>query len=75
MKTYITFGQIHVHSIGGKTFDKDCLAVVNHDEPGEGRELAFKIFGGVFHNSYEEPGPALLDDLLNYYPRGIIEVN
>ena len=25
MKFYISFGQVHVHSVNGKTFDKDCL--------------------------------------------------
>ena len=23
--TYVTFGQTHVHSVNGKTFDKDCV--------------------------------------------------
>jgi len=29
MKTFVTFGEDHVHQIGGEVFDKDCVAVVD----------------------------------------------
>ena len=66
-KTYITFGQIHVHRVEGKTFDKDCVALVHSSE-----EEARKVFWPEFHQSFTEdefdPG------IMEYYPRGIIEV-
>ena len=72
-KVLITFGQIHTHRINGHTLDKDCVAVINCKDYAHGRELAFKWFDGVFHNCYlegEEPA-----NLMDYYPRGKIEIN
>lgn len=66
-KYYITFGQIHVHSIDGKTFDKDCVAEIEAENKGEAHDKAMEIFGGVFHNVNEKPN-------LEYYPRGIIKL-
>lgn len=64
-KTYITFGQAHVHSINGKTFDKDCVAEVDLPE-----EEARAIFMPKFCFSYTN-----LDDVkLEYYPRGLIRL-
>ena len=73
MKTYITFGQIHTHSINGKTVDKDCVAVINANTHEEGRASAFEWFDGKFHNAYSEEDfdPSILE----YYPRGLIELN
>lgn len=43
MKTrYFTFGQAHVHSVSGITFDKDCVAKVTSKGP---RETANEVFG------------------------------
>ena len=71
MKTiYITFGQIHTHSVNGITFDKDCVAAIKCDNHGHGRVIAFELFGPRFMTSYDH-----IDDKLHYYPRGIIEVN
>lgn len=75
-KVYITFGQIHTHSINGKTLDKDSIAVIKCENYKEGREFAFKYFNGVFHNCYsEEEFSSKRDEILMYYPRGLIEVN
>ena len=65
MTTYITFGQIHVHSVNGKTFDKDCVAIVDLPED-EARE----IFWPKFHNSFTDIEKVKID----YYPRGFIHV-
>jgi len=73
MKVYITFGQIHVHSINGKTLDKDCIAVINAKDYKSGRALAFEWFEGEFHNCYTED--KITDELLSYFPQGLIEVN
>ncbi|MCP4180984.1 MAG: hypothetical protein GY756_24740 [bacterium] len=72
MKVYITFGQIHVHSINGKTLDKDCVAAIECNDYSDGREKAFEYFGGVFHNCYSEK--KFNDDILSYFPRGVIEI-
>jgi hypothetical protein len=68
MKTYVTFGQVHVHSINGKTFDKDCVAVVNGN-----RDKVFEIFGGVF--CFEYPEDTWNEEEIKYYPRGYITVD
>jgi hypothetical protein len=69
---FVTFGQIHVHSVNGKTFDKNCVAAIKCKDRAHGIELAFEYFGGTFHNTYlnEDMSP----ELLKYYPRGIIDV-
>ncbi|KKN24332.1 hypothetical protein LCGC14_0895960 [marine sediment metagenome] len=65
MTTYITFGQIHVHSINGKTFDKDCVAVVDLPE-----DEARALFMPKFHNSFTDKSQVDI----SYYPRGFIHV-
>ena len=69
MTTYVTFGQGHVHRVNGKTFDKDCVAVLDSDSAEEGRERAFAIFNGVFCFEYYETPPDM-----SYFPRGLINV-
>lgn len=67
MKTYVTFGQIHIHNINGKTFDKDCVAIVDGD-----RAKVFEIFGQKF--CFEYPEANWNHDNLVYFPRGYIYV-
>jgi len=71
-KYYITFGQVHVHSIGGKTFDKDCIGEIEADTNGEAHDKAMKIFNGVFHQCVDKS--TVDDEFLSYFPRGIMEV-
>ena len=68
MKWYITFGQVHVHRVNGKTFDCDCVAVINCDTPKECDKMAFELFKGRFHEHSSRIPP------MKYYPRGLIEV-
>lgn len=70
-KYWISFGQTHVHSVNGKTFDKDCLAEVEAHHIGFARDLAIKYFELKWANIYDELEP----DLLEYFPRGVIKVN
>lgn len=72
MKTYVTFGQSHAHAINGKTFDKDCVAVIHHAKEEDGRELAFELFGSKF--CFEYPSAYWHFDL-TYFPRGYINAN
>lgn len=65
MTTYITFGQTHVHTVNGQTFDKDCVAVVDLPE-----EEARELFMPKFCFSYTDK--ERID--ISYFPRGFIEV-
>lgn len=67
MKTFVTFGQTHVHSINGKTFDKDCVAVVNG-----GRKEVCKLFGDKFSMAYHEQD--FDPKIMAYFPHGYITV-
>ena len=67
MKTYVTFGQNHTHSVNGKTLDKDCVAVVSGD-----REKVFALFGPKF--CFEYPEGSWDEGMLKYFPRGYVEV-
>ena len=68
MKTYVTFGQTHIHSVNGKTFDKDCVAVVDG-----GRDKVFEIFGPKFGFEYSED--EWNEEAMKYFPRGYITVD
>ena len=70
-KFYITFGQIHVHSVEGKTFDKDCLAEIEAETNREAHDKAMKIFNKKFHNCHNEDK---LPEIIDYFPRGIIKI-
>lgn len=72
-KTYVTFGQEHAHSVAGRTFDKDCIAVINCADAEEGRKLAFEYFKGKFCFEYHEE--QFDKSSMHFYPRGYIEVN
>ena len=72
MKTYVTFGQEHVHSCNGKTFDKDCVAVIEGPNAFVNREKAFALFGPKFCFEYSED--KWDDRSLKYFPRGLINV-
>ena len=69
MTTYVTFGQAHTHSINGKTFDKDCVAVIESESAKAGRNDAFDLFGGKFCFEYFNKRPNM-----EYFPRGLIKV-
>lgn len=71
---YVSFGQSHAHSVAGKTFNKDCLAVIKCDDYKHGRQLAFEYFGEKFATTYHE-SEFIAQSLLKYFPRGLMEVN
>lgn len=73
MKTYVTFGQNHTHSVNGKTLDKNTVAVITASSPDEGRELAFKFFGPKF--SFEYPEAFWCNDSMEHFPGGYVEIN
>jgi hypothetical protein len=67
MKTFVTFGQGHTHRVNGKTFDCDCIAVVDGD-----RAKVFEIFGPKF--CFEYPEENWDESKMKFFPRGYIEV-
>lgn len=68
---YITFGQAHVHSIAGRTYDKDCLAVMYCQDKKEAHDVAMELFNARFHEVHTEKD---LPDIIEYFPRGVIKV-
>ncbi|KKL89405.1 hypothetical protein LCGC14_1915080 [marine sediment metagenome] len=78
MNIYVTFGQIHAHSVNGKTFDKDCVAVINCDNYGQGRRLAVLYFDNEFHQSIAETEFNYKNrdgEFMSFFPRGLINAN
>jgi len=74
MKHYFTLGQIHTHSINGKTIDRDTVAVLYAPTHKQAREQFFAWTEGKFHNSYSEDQwdePTMLP----YYPKGYVYLN
>ena len=67
---YFTFGQAHVHSVNGITFDKDCVARIMATDYNIAREAAFRYFGTQWAFQY-----ANLEDVrIGYCSRGVIPV-
>ena len=67
MKTFVTFGQRHIHFINSQRFDKDCVAIVDGD-----RAKVFEIFGSKFCFEYDEE--CWDNSKIHFFPRGYIEV-
>ena len=72
MKFYITFGQIHVHRVNGKTFDCDCIAEIEAEDMTCARERAAFYFELKWHQCV--PEERLDDEFMSFFPRGIIKV-
>jgi len=72
-KHYVTFGQVHVHSVNGKTFDKDCVAVFEARDYADGREKTFAYFGDKFFTYYHDT--EFDEKTMSFFPRGYINVN
>jgi len=72
MKTYVTFGQVHVHRVNGITFDADCVALIEGESNKQNREKAFELFGRQF--CFEYPEEHFDFDSLHYFSRGVIKV-
>lgn len=68
-KLYISFGQTHVHRVDGKTFDRNCLCLVEGEDYTDCRKQAFDAFSGRFAFDYKENQ---LDYILHHFPRDII---
>ena len=67
MKFYFTFGQSHVHIVGGFTYDKDVVVAIEAETFGDARQIMFDVFGRVWSNQYNQ-----IPDM-SFFPRGIKE--
>jgi len=78
MKTYVTFGQDHVHVIENAetgerlVFYKDCVASIEANSRIEGRNKAFDLFGPQFCMEYFEE--EFKKDSLCFFKRGVLAV-
>lgn len=68
-KFYFTFGQAHVHSVGGRTYDKDCVVEIEAEDSDEARTRMVEVFGQKWAFQYDN-----LPDM-SYFPRGIMQLN
>lgn len=69
MKThYFTLGQTHVHSFNGKTLDKNVVIKITDEDP---RKKMYEFFGDKWAFEYSN----LIDVGVEYYPRGIFNIN
>lgn len=69
MKTYVTFGQNHIHRVNGIIFDKNSVAVV------EGNiARVVELFGDKFCTTYVGKVWANAN-ILHHFPRGCISVD
>jgi hypothetical protein len=66
---YISFGQVHAHSINGRTYDKDSLMLVQADNEINARLYVNAITGGKWSSLYWEEE---LVDFIGYFPRGVL---
>jgi len=58
MKTsYFTFGQAHVHSVNGKTFDKDIVVKITTLDSEDPRDYMVSHFGTKWAMEYSEDDP------------------
>lgn len=67
MSCLITFGQSHVHKIGGTTLDRNVVARVRD------RDHAFALFGPVWAFEYRE-GELSPEKIAQFFPRGIVDL-
>jgi len=65
-KFYISFGQCHVHRIGGFTYDCDVLMGIRAETYQDARAVAHALTGGVFGTSYTDE-----DIKMEHFPNGV----
>lgn len=67
--SYFSFGQTHVHSVNGRTFDKDDIVKITHLQP---RQRMMGLFGPKWAFEYTEEEFARIDP--RHYPKGVTEL-
>lgn len=70
---YITFGQVHMHKLGKKVFDKNVIGVIKAEDEKKAREIAFNLFGDKFFTTYSKE--TWNEEDIKFFPRGFLAVN
>lgn len=71
MKTFVTFGQLHIHLIEGVVVDRDTVFVIEGESAEANRATAFKLFGPRF--CMETPEKYWNENYMNkYYHKGYV---
>lgn len=65
--SFFTFGQSHVHSVNGVTFDKDIVVEITAEDP---RQVMVDTFGLKWCWQHDDNPPDM-----KWYPRGIHKLN
>jgi hypothetical protein len=73
MLTFVTFGQVHAHSINGKTLDKDCVAVFGRMSEADVRALLHDSYNNEYAQTFNHTNWDV--NLLKYFPRGYVYVD
>ena len=63
--SYFTFGQSHLHSVHGFTYDKDIVVEITAENP---RNEMFKLFGRKWASEYDNKPD------MSFFPRGIKKI-
>ena len=66
---YVSFGQNHAHAIGGFTYDKDVIGIIEAESSSEAHRFAMEMFEGKFGTLYQ----ACPD--MSFFPRGTHKIN
>lgn len=73
MLVFVTFGQVHAHSINGKTVDKDCVAVFGTMSEEDVRQLLHDCYRNEYATTYTQE--TWEEGMLAYFPRGYVFVD
>ena len=72
MKTYISFGKIHKHNVGGVIFDRNCIGVLESNDDEDAIKIILNIFGNKLSTIYHEKDWD--DKNMKFYERGYISI-
>ena len=65
-KHYFTFGFAHAHAVNGRTWDKDCVCVIEAPDEGAARARMVETFGLKWSMQYS------MEPTMSYFPRGLM---
>ena len=72
-KYYISFGQAHKHNIEKNEINRDCLVLIIASNRQEATQKAKNLFQDQWSMVYSE-SEITENDILEYWPRGIIKL-
>lgn len=71
--TYVSFGQVHKHTIDGKRLDKDTIAKITHSSHENGADIAYRLFKNKYSQEFSQE--AWSDDMLRHFPKGLVDIS